>query len=353
MEIEYLEIYNSFLTELSQLNLADTEIIDTLIKDDNTKKFNNGNQLVLAINTTVNFNNLLNSKIKLFSHKNPDTLQISESLFGKNLSLKKVFNNQSDEIKNKLWFYIHKIVLLTYKINLIENNDEKNKDKINKLEILINNYQKESINSSIKDTKSYIDKIINNKNLNESTNEMIDDIVKSFENVFKSGETNPFQNIMQINELITDKYKDKIESGEVDLNQIMESLQKSVPGLGDINGISELLSSFTASKEPKETIIMDENFSTADIPQGTLESDKPDLIVNNVLKTVDSLGAGIKNNGESTNTSGPDLSKLMGIFNKLGSLQEANPQDIQNIFENDLGLDMNKLTEQMTKVLQS
>jgi hypothetical protein len=356
MEVKYLELYNSFLNELSQLNLVNNEVIDNLINETDEKKIKNGTQLVLSIDNAVNFNYLLNSKIKLFSHKNPDTMHISEVLFGKNLSLKKIFNNQSDEVKNQFWFYIHNIV---YYISKIHFDNEKSADYIDKLEVLINTSTVK--NKSILDTKKYINKIINNENLNSTTNEMIDDIVKSFENAFSDGTNNPFQNIMQINDVITNKYKDKIDSGEIDLNQIMESLQKSVPGLGDMNGLGDILSSFTSTNtEPKETVIMDENFSTADINQGTLESDKPNMVIGNVLKTVSSLSSNFidntvgdnqESNDENTSNTGPDLSKLMGIFNKLGSLQGSNPEDLQNIFENELGLDMNKLTEQMTKVL--
>jgi hypothetical protein len=356
MEVKYLEIYDSFLKELSQLNLGSNEIIDILVKESNEKKINNGIQLSLAINTTTNFNYLLNSKIKLFSHKTPDTLQISEALFGKNLSLKKIFNNQSEETKNILWNYIHNIILVINKINI--NDNPKMEENINKLEILINNYESKTLSKSVLDTKTYINKIINNEQLNPTTNDMIDDIVKSFETAFTSGQSNPFQNIIQINEIITNKYKDKIENGEIDLNLIMESLQKSIPGLGDINGLSNILSSFSteSSTKTKETVLMDENFSTADIDQGILDEEKPNMVIGNMLKSVESLSSnfmGNNSNDDSNNTeSGPDLSKLMGIFNKLGSLQDANPSDLQNIIENELGLDMNKLTEQMSKVLE-
>jgi hypothetical protein len=362
MEVKYLQIYNSFLTELTQLKLVTDNTIELLLTDTDEKKINNGLQLSLAINSTTNFNYLLNSKIKLFSHKNPDTLQISESLFGKKLSLKKIFNNQSEDTKNSLWNYIHNIILVINKINLETNDDNKIKENISKLEIVINNYENNNIPKSISNTKSYINKIINNDNLNSSTNEMIDDIVKSFESVFTSGESNPFQNIMEINDKITNKYKDKIDNGEINLNQIMESLQKNIPGIGDMNGLSDMLSTFTSSStsEPKETVIMDENFSTADINQGELESDKPNMVIGNMLKSVESLTSNFIDttcNNDSTNQadvvsgSVPDMSKLMGIFNKLGSLQDAKPDELQNIIENELGLDMSKISEQMSKML--
>jgi hypothetical protein len=38
------------------------------------------------------FDLLIDSKIKLFSHKNPTTEEISESLFGKELCLKNILN---------------------------------------------------------------------------------------------------------------------------------------------------------------------------------------------------------------------------------------------------------------------
>jgi len=362
MEVKYLEIYNSFLKELSQIKLVNDDTIELLLVESDEKKINNGIQLSLAINSTTNFNYLLNSKIKLFSHKNPDTLQISEALFGKKLSLKKIFNNQTEETKNILWNYIHNIILEINKINLSTNDDNKIKENISKLEVLIKKYKNTNKSKTPLNTKDYINKIINNDNLNPTTNEMIDDIVKSFETVFKSGESNPFQNIMEINDKITNKYKDKIDNGEINLNEIMESLQKSVPGLGDMNGLSDMLSTFSSSTsgEPKETIIMDENFSTADINQGELESEKPSMVIGNMLKSVESITSNFIDTTASNNSElepntekvkAPDISKLMGIFNKLGSLQDAKPDDLQNIIENELGLDMSKITDQMSKML--
>jgi hypothetical protein len=179
---------------------------------------------------------------------------------------------------------------------------------------------------------------------------MIDDIIKSFEESFTGGNGNPFQNIMQINELITNKYQDKIENGEIDLNQIMGSLQKTMPNLGDIGGLGSMLSTMTGTEEPKEKVLMDENFSTASVQLGELPDDKPNMIVGNVLKTVSSLGGMGMGGSTEEGSGGPDLSKIMGIFSKLGS-EETKPEDLQTIFQNDLGIDMDKLTEQMSKAL--
>ena len=49
--------------------------------------------------------------------------------------------------------------------------------------------------------------------MNNTTNGMIDDIVKSFQDVSK-GNGNPFDSIMDITNKITQKYEQKIDSGK-------------------------------------------------------------------------------------------------------------------------------------------
>jgi hypothetical protein len=46
----------------------------------------------------------------------------------------------------------------------------------------------------------------------------------------------------------------------------------------------------------------------------------------------------------------PDMNKLMGLFNKLG--QTDDPSQLNNIFQDELGIDMNKFTQEMGKVLE-
>lgn len=338
--------YNKLLTELKTVEALSSyqENINAILNNTDENKIAYSLNFALSIDNTTNFNYILKSKIKVFSHKSSDTLKISTSLFNDSeLTLKKVFNNQDESIKDLLWSRLHKLLLQTKKLLLEEDKTNKKlQEDIDKLESIIKE-NKESLNP-----QNYINKLIDAESLNESTNEMINDIVNSFQDAFTDNTGNPFQNIMKINELISDKYKDKIENGDIDLTQIMGSLQKSLPGLGEMGGIGEILSTVTQTEKPKETIIMDENFSTADIQIGELEDDKPNLMIGNMIKSVGSLAGGIGGSGEGL----PDLSKFMNVFSKLGSADNVNPEELQNLFANDLGIDMNKLAEQMTEVLK-
>jgi hypothetical protein len=60
---------------------------------------------------------------------------------------------------------------------------------------------------------------------------------------------------------------------------------------------------------------------------------------------MDSLGL---NNGNGQN--GPDLSKIMGIFNKLGDIKD--PSQLNNVVQNELGIDLNKFSEEISKTLK-
>ena len=124
-----IEYYDNFIKQI-QVLFSDLIILNTSddIKYDKLLKFTN------SMNDEQ-FELFINSKIKLFSHKNPDTLNISEVLFNtiENLSLKKILNNQSSEIKQIIWTYLHTLFLLTEL-----SKDSFNEDRVNQLKKLIN-----------------------------------------------------------------------------------------------------------------------------------------------------------------------------------------------------------------------
>lgn len=342
-------LINQFLEFVSHLNqvFVDIQVLNIVNNETTEQKFMRVKKLNDAINTTTNFNYLLKNKIKLFSHKEKDTLKISESLFGSDLSLKKIFNNQEETIKLVFWKDIQKIILLYNEYLLLANPDDKLiKDKILSLTSNI-----DSVNTieTLNDPKESINKILNTSNLNETTNEMINDIFTNFESVLnnKDENSNPFGNILEISKTITEKYKDKIENGDIKLDDLLKNMT-NLPGMENMGNIVEMLTQqFSGAKEqPKETVIIDENFSTATIEQGTVNEEKSGLNVASLLKTMDSLG--LNNGGGDKN--GPDLSKIMGIFNKLGDIKD--PSQLNNIFQNELGIDMNKFTEEISKTLK-
>jgi len=338
--------FSEFVSHLNQV-FVNIHILEVVTNETNEQKFSRVKKLNDTIDTTTNFNYLLKNKIKLFSHKEKDTLKISESLFGSDLSLKKIFNNQEETVKLILWKDLQKIVLSYNEYLLLSNADDKLiNDKINKLKTNL-----ESVNTveTLTDPKESINKILNTSNLNETTNDMINDIFTNFESILnnKDENANPFGNILEISKTITEKYKDKIENGEIKLDDLLKNMT-NLPGMENMGNIVEMLTQqFSGAKEqPKETVIIDENFSTATIEQGSINEEKSGLNVASLLKTMDSLGL----SGGGGNQNGPDLSKIMGIFNKLGDIKD--PVQLNNMFQDELGIDMNKFTEEISKSLK-
>jgi len=339
-------IINQFLEFVSHLNqnFPNIKILETIKSESSEqiisriKKFND------SLDTTTNFNYLLKNKIKLFSHKEKDTLKISESIFGSELSLKKIFNNQEETIKLVFWKDLQNILLVYNQYLLLTDPDNKLvSEKINKLKINLNSINAMKILSNPKES---INKILDTANLNETTNDMINDIFSNFENIMgNKDDPNPFSNILEMSKIITDKYKDKIENGEIKLDDLLKNIT-NLPGMENMGNIIEMLmQQFNNTKvEPKEPVIIDENFSTASIEQGAVASESSGLNVASLLKTIDTLG--LNNNSPD----GPDLSKVMGIFNKLGDIKK--PDQLNNLFQDELGIDMNTLTKEISKVLK-
>ena len=61
---------------------------------------------------------------------------------------------------------------------------------------------------------------------------LIDDIVKSFEDMLSCGDnSNPFAGIMGLSQDISKKYANKINNGEIELDKIIKSITSKVPGM--------------------------------------------------------------------------------------------------------------------------
>jgi hypothetical protein len=327
-------LFDNFISHISQL-FPDNKVLEKVNIESDESKLDRIKKLNDSINTTTNFNYLLKNKIKLFSHKEKDTLKISESLFGSDLSLKKIFNNQEETIKLVLWKDI-KNLLLAYNELLIQN-DITNKNILEKISKLKDD------TTPMVNPKESINKILNTANLNDTTNSMINDIFGSFENSINNPGNNPFANIMEIGQVITEKYKDDIESGKINLDDLLKNMTQ-LPGMENMGNMVDMLTKQMGSttSEPAEKVVIDENFSTSIVPQGENKDNESGMNVASLLKTVNSLG-GL--GGQE-----PDINKLMGLFSKLG--QTEDPSQLNNIFQNELGIDMNKFTQEMGKVLE-
>ena len=102
---------------------------------------------------------------------------------------------------------------------------------------------------------------------------------------------------------------------------------------------------------PAEKVIIDENFSTAIVPKGEQKEESQSIDIGGLLKTMDSLG-GLGLGNPLMGGGAPDensMSKLMDVFGKLSNTND--PSQLNKIMEADLGIDMSKFTDEMTKVL--
>jgi hypothetical protein len=121
--------------------------------------------------------------------------------------------------------------------------------------------------------------------------------------------------------------------------------------------------------KPKEKIIIDENFSTADIAVGmNKEEDKPGINIGNVLKMADQFG--VIPGGKQSDSAMPDLSALgglpgMGDIPNLGKVMEimqklektetkeeadALKQEMDMFLQKELGVDVDKLNKDLESV---
>jgi hypothetical protein len=332
--------FKNFLLNLNNL-FPNNEVIINVNNESAESKIMRIQNLLKTLNSTTNFNSFLKCKIKVFSHKDSDTTKISESIFGKNLSLKKIFNNQTDEIKEQLWTNLHKLLLIYLEEEV--KTDPSLSDKLTKI--------KESMfikNLNLDQTKKSLQNIFQTDKLNNTTNNMINDIFTSFENVM-SGQ-NTMENILNLSNELTHKYEEKINNGEIDLNGLLDGLKNNIPGMDGMKNILDPLLKMDGlmgqKEKEKEPVIIDENFSTSDITLG-VEEENSIPNIGNMLKAVDNTGLLGMISGEQSNTFG----KLLDVVNKLKDTGLENRDAINDILKNDLGLDVDKINKEMTSLL--
>jgi len=332
--------FKNFLLNLNNLFPNNEEIINVNNESVESKIMRIQN-LLKTLNSSTNFNNFCKSKIKVFSHKKDDTQNISESIFGKKLPLKNIFNKQSDEIKEQLWTNLHKLLLI-YLQEKVKTDSSLN-DKLTQI-----GGSMFTKNLNLDQTKKSLQNIFQTDKLNSTTNNMINDIFKSFENVM-SGQ-NTMENIFNLSNELTHKYEEKINNGEIDLNGLLDGLKNNIPGMDGMKNIIDPLLKMDGlmgqKEKEKETVIIDENFSTSDINLG-VEEENPALNIGNMLKAVDNSGLLGMISGEQSNSFG----KLIDIVNKLKDTGLENRDAINDILKNDLGLDVDKINKEMVSLL--
>lgn len=346
----FLNHYNNFINQLKVIFSSDDTIklLDKLTNISDDEKINKG-QLFNSLLIEQNFDLFIKKKLKVFSHKNAETQAISESLFGPELCLKNILNNQPDEVKDIIWNTLFVLSMLAELLN-----PNKNNNKINKLNNLLGNENR------FKKVEEML-----GVNVNEATTNMLNDIMGSFEKVLTASDSNgdPLTNIMKISKKISTKYADKITKGDIELDKLMESITKKVPGMDQL-----ISGAFNASK-PKEKVVIDENFSTADVNVGLNKDDEnKSFNLTNILNMVNKFNTSTNNkDGESGNINFdfiktipgmdniPGIDKMIDLMKKLEKSNSTEDvklvQDEMDAYlQKELGIDIEKLNLELSNV---
>ncbi len=305
-----INIYNQF-----------SEMVNSLTGNDTSSFTNNINTRLDNFYKSLNNDDLFSiftmAKIKLFSSKTVETHNVSISLFGEELSLKQVFNNQTEIVKNKLWELLFNLYI---QLERVKNNNS------NRITILKDSLKKlrQTTTSSVKND---LFKNVLNADVNSTTNNMLDDIIGSFQNVV-SNKGNPFESIMGITEMITSKYGSKIENGEVEIDKILGGMGGLLgKGMGDMAGMAGM-----GEDKKEEPVIIDDNFSTADVDVGKEETEK-----------------------KSNPFNFAKLAPLADMVSKINSVKteddiNALKKDMDHFMEKELKVDMTQYKENMEKL---
>jgi hypothetical protein len=316
------EQYNEHLTKfIDQLKsfFVNNNVQENLTKFeslDNDTKYNKGMAFVDLFDNEL-FDSFIQSKIRVFSHKEENTRLISEHLFGSELTLKMILNKQSDEVKKTIWNYLHTYFLTAI---LLKPEKEQNKLFLSKLYRLLqkpDTSSKKSLHGRIHD--------MFNEDINDATREMIDDIIGSFEKLLdkSNANANPMAGIMEISQKISSKYSAKIANGEIEMDKLIDSMKDKVPGMDVM--LNSLKSMNTKQAKKEERVIIDDNFSTASVELGKEDNSTSSLNIGKMLKMADGFGVlpGFKGNKDSKankvmenmfdKDGMPDLSKLSSM----------------------------------------
>jgi len=309
--------YNTLVDEIINIFSYDMKEYSEL---SNTEKLNSTLNFYTSLENPDLFLLFSKKKIKLFSSKKTETYEVSKSLFGEDMLLKRLFNNQKEIIKSKLWNSLFNLYIS------IETTKQKRQDRL----VVLSN----GINNSTKELSSKVKSDILSVDVNDTTNNMIDDIVGSFQNLMGNNE-NPFDNIMSITNMITDKYQDGLQNGDIEIDKLMGSIQTSLPGMDKLMG---------DKNKPKEKIVIDENFSTSKVEVGK-KDESQGFNIGNIMNVAKNI---------------PNITGLSNMVDKLSNAESAKDidsikNDMDSYLEKELGVDVkefNKNMEDMTQKLE-
>ena len=365
---QYLKHHSNFIEQLKIIFSSEEtiKVLNTISQTSDESKLTRG-QLFSSSISGDNLDMFVKNKIKVFSHKSPNTQTISESLFGPEFCIKNLLNNQPEEVKKVIWTDLHTLCMIgellkpesvvdESKVKLLNQTIYKARGLLQEPEHI----PEEPSDSSKKygtGVKHKLEDMIGVK-VNDETKTMIDDIVQSFEKVLTGQSSgNPLSGIMEISQNISVKYADKINKGEIELDKLMESISKYIPGMDQM--MSGMMDGIGKKAAPKEKIIIDENFSTANVQVGlNKEKETKSFDIGGILKMADKFGVipGGKQcdeNGENI----PGIGKIMELMQKLDKAEtkedaEALKQEMDSFLQKELGVDVTSLNAQLDQVTQ-
>jgi hypothetical protein len=334
---KFLQEYNTFIEQLVNVFKNDTNnefnsVIEKIVKECESDKLARGKKFYDSLESNELFELFCKSKVKLFSSKDENTNNVSNSLFGEELPLKKLVNNMDQKVKDVVWKYLHLFYFL------MESNNENRSSRKSELSKLLKE-KEDKLKREVKNDLLNVD-------VNEDTNNMIDDIVKSFEGTLNGNNANPFESIMDITQMITEKYSDKIENGDIELEKLMGSIQNNIPGMPDIMN-SMIGMNLGGKKEQKEKVVIDENFSTDQVNIGNKDEKGSGMNLSNMLKMMNSM-----NMGGKAGEGGQDMGGLFSMLGKLDTIKteedaENLKKEMDSFLQNELGVDMGELNKKI------
>ena len=315
-----IEFYDELVDMLNDLVSIDVKKLNLTLPLE--QRLNNFYTSLLNEDTFTLFGQ---TKIKAFSAKTVETHSLSSSLF-EECTLKTIFNNQPDEVKSQLWQALYHLYIELERLN------KQHPDRVPYLKEQIKRLRQAPPKMEFK--SDMLKKIIKT-DVNETTTNMLDDIMGSFNSVL-TNKGNPFENIMNIGNMISSKYSDKIQNGEIELDKILGGMENVMGGGGMMEGLKNMmggegglnLDSMMGNKT-EEPVIIDENFSTSNIDIGKEE----------------------ESNGFNLGALGK-LKPLADMVSKLGNMEneddvESLKNEMDGFMQNELKVDMSKFKEQM------
>jgi hypothetical protein len=216
------------------------------------------------------------------------------SLFGSELTLKKIFNNLSLDRKDELWDYLRVFYVIC------EFQGHKRKDR---LEALKKPLDKPNENKQMNKNDLF------DGDFNPATNSFLEDIFSQMSN---TNQGNPIEVMNQTMQKISEKYQDQLNNGEIEMDKLFSSMQNKIPGMENIMSKINPM-----AQQDTEPVIMDENFSTKNVKVGEMKDDEQynPINITKTLNLVNMLGEGDDN--------------IMNLINEMNNIDE-NLSDQEN-----------------------